>query len=216
MGNQGSELSRVSLLCFLVALFNAWLGETRPESEAPVTLVAPCGWFVECNRFGICHPDLLPIVSLSERLVCEDLRNVQMPQKGTATPVFSHSQTKRICAITFLLFIVACYPIPSRRNHYPSAAGTQAQLFAEIAFVQRNFTRAYELLSQSAKERGSTDQLREFIAKNHSSTYPLFVSATDYEPMPGQDKIMIYLYGENGDERFYYRMVLVGLAENWL
>lgn len=136
-----------------------------------------------------------------------------MPQKRTATLVFSSIQTKRICAIAFLLFIVACYPTPSRRNHSPSSASMQAQLFAETAFVQRNVTNAHKLLSQTAKQRGSADQLKEFIAKNHSSTYPLFVSATDYEPMPGQDKIMIYLYGENGDKRFYYRMVLIGSAE---
>jgi hypothetical protein len=114
-----------------------------------------------------------------------------------------------------LLFpvLVACSPLPTVLNHSPQRAAEEAQRFAEVAFVDRDFRKAYGLLSESGKGHGSAELFEEFIAKEHQSAFPLFVKATDYEPVPGQKRINIYIYGENGGEKFYYRVITVGVKE---
>jgi hypothetical protein len=92
-------------------------------------------------------------------------------------------------------------------------ASEQAQRFAQLAFVDRDFGKAYELLSESGKSRGSAEQFREFIVMKHPSVFPLFVNATDYEPIPGQNKMSIYVYGENRGDRFYYQLIMEGVQE---
>jgi hypothetical protein len=121
----------------------------------------------------------------------------------------------KVITATFLVLstLVACSPVPIRLNHSPSMASEQAQRFAELAFVERDFGKAYELLSESGKSRGSAEQFGEFVVKKHPSVFPLFVNATDYEPIPGQNKMGIYLYGENGSDTFYYQMIMVGVQE---
>lgn len=93
-------------------------------------------------------------------------------------------------------------------------AGEQAQHFAEVAFVEREVSKAYGLLSESGKSYGSAKQFRELINNKHPSAFPSFVTATDYEPVPGQTKVNIYIYGENGSEKFYYRMITEGSQES--
>jgi hypothetical protein len=121
----------------------------------------------------------------------------------------------KVITASFLVLstLVACSPVPTLLNHSPSMAREQAQRFAELAFVERDFGKAYELLSESGKSRGSTEQFREFIVKKHPSVFPLFVNTTDYEPIPGQNKMSIYVYGENGSDRFYYQLIMVGVQE---
>lgn len=92
-------------------------------------------------------------------------------------------------------------------------AAEEAQRFAEVAFVDRDFRKAYELLAESGKGLGSAELFKEFIVKNHHSAFPLFVKTTDYEPVPGKKRINIYVYGENGAEKFYYRVITVGVQE---
>lgn len=108
---------------------------------------------------------------------------------------------------------VACSRFAASLSHSPSIAGEQAQRFAEVAFVQRDFSKAYGLLAESGKSYGSAEQFREFINQKHPSAFPSFVTATAYEPVPGQTKINIYIYGENGSEKFYYRMITEGSQE---
>jgi hypothetical protein len=93
-------------------------------------------------------------------------------------------------------------------------AGREAQRFAEVAFLGRDFDKAYESLSESGRQFGSAEQFKEFIIKKHPTAFPSFVNTTDYEPVPGQSKINVYLYGENGTEKFYYRMIMEGSQDS--
>jgi hypothetical protein len=47
----------------------------------------------------------------------------------------------------------------------------------------------------------------------HPGAYPKNVKATEYEPMPGEKAIYIFLLGDNSGERFYYRLILEGTAK---
>lgn len=48
----------------------------------------------------------------------------------------------------------------------------------------------------------------------HPKTFPSRVSATEYEPMPGQKSMLIYLQGSGSGEEFYYRLVMAGDASS--
>ena len=92
------------------------------------------------------------------------------------------------------------------------AAG-KAQQFADVAFVKRDFEAAYPLLSQNLRASITMNQFKDVVSKMHVSEYPLFVRATDYEPLMGKKAMNIYLTGDAENGRFYYRFVMEGTQE---
>jgi hypothetical protein len=40
--------------------------------------------------------------------------------------------------------------------------------------------------------------------------YPISLTAEEFEPMPGQKGMNIFLYGENESEKFFYRLTMEG------
>jgi len=104
------------------------------------------------------------------------------------------------------LFFTGCTRSNDRQS--PPFLAEQALKFAQIAFVVKDFDKAYDLLSESGKQFGSVEQFRALIEKKHPSVYPLSVKLTDYEPLPEQKGMIVYAYGENGTERFYYRLIM--------
>jgi hypothetical protein len=58
-----------------------------------------------------------------------------------------------------------------------------------------------------------------FLSKRLTTLWPFtqFIShplmATDFEPMPGQTAMSIYLTGKNDNEDFYYRLVMQGTTQ---
>jgi len=98
-------------------------------------------------------------------------------------------------------------------NHQPAMAGRKAQQFADAAFVERNSSAAYSLLSQNTRSSLSLDQFKDVVSKMHPSQYPSSVQAIEYEPLMGQKAMNIYLLGGDNDEKFYYRFVMEGTQE---
>lgn len=121
----------------------------------------------------------------------------------------------RRCLAGWLLAVAlpSCSPTPIALNHSPQMASNQAERFAETALVRRDIHKAYELLSDSGKNRVSEGQLKNFIVGKHPTTFPLFFTATGFRPVPGKRLMEIYLLGKNGDEEFYYRFLMEGVIE---
>lgn len=92
-------------------------------------------------------------------------------------------------------------------------AARQAELFAQTAFIERNLTSAYRLLSANARSDVPFERFRDEILKMHEGKYPASVKAVEFERIPGQKEMNIYLVGEAGDENFYYRFVMDGTLE---
>jgi hypothetical protein len=111
-----------------------------------------------------------------------------------------------------LLTLAGCLQV-NKFAHEPSMAAAQAQRFAHTAFIERNSSAAYGLLSADTKAHMSLDQFKDSLSKMHPSQYPSSIQATDYEPLPGQKGMNIYLSGASGIERFYYRIVMEGTKE---
>jgi hypothetical protein len=87
-------------------------------------------------------------------------------------------------------------------------AALGAVSFAKESFIDLNQPVAYGLLSEGMQRRLSEDQFINLVAEMHPKAFPRVVTATEYEPVPGQDAVNIFLYGENGDKKFHYRLTM--------
>jgi len=97
-------------------------------------------------------------------------------------------------------------------SHDEQAAAAAATQFAQTTFVKRDYASAHNLLSRAAQKQIPLDKLTEAIAKMHPKSYPARVVATEFEPVPGQRGMYIYLKGDGDGEEFYYRLVVEGDA----
>jgi hypothetical protein len=97
-------------------------------------------------------------------------------------------------------------------DHDQSVAAARAVEFAELAFVQGAAERSHALLADDAKKMTSVAALGDLLRRIHPKARPLSVRATEFEPVPGQKLMNIFLRGENGDELFFYRVTMSGTA----
>jgi hypothetical protein len=115
-------------------------------------------------------------------------------------------------AVYILCTIAALSACAEKIDHDPASAGAKAEEFARIAFVERDFDRSYELLAVGTRRYVSLEKHREVIGRLHPRGYPRAVKAGEFEPMPGEKAIYVFVTGENGGERFYYRLTMEGSA----
>ena len=101
---------------------------------------------------------------------------------------------------------------PKPIQHDENMAAKRAVEFARVVLIDKNLERGYELLSDSGKRHVPLDKFKQTILSMNARGYPSRVTATDYEPMPGEHAIYIFLRGQNGDEQFNYRITLEGTA----
>lgn len=95
-------------------------------------------------------------------------------------------------------------------NHDPTSAAKKAEEFAQLAFVKQDVETGYGLLADGTKRYVSREQFKAVLAKLHPKGFPKTVTALEYEPMPGEKAIFIFLTGENSGEHFYYRLTMEG------
>ena len=90
-----------------------------------------------------------------------------------------------------------------------SAAATASQA-ANLAFVRADMAAAHALLAPQMQQALPAEKLLDAVAKLHPTQRPAEVSAIEFEPLPGQAGMNIYLKGTGGNEEFYYRFLMVG------
>lgn len=95
-------------------------------------------------------------------------------------------------------------------SHDPAVAARGAVEYGMTAFVAGDADRSYALLSDEIKTTTAPEKYREILTGLHPASRPLSLTATEFEPVPGQELIQIFLHGENGPERFHYRVVMQG------
>jgi hypothetical protein len=111
--------------------------------------------------------------------------------------------------LMLLLSVAGC---SEKIKHDETLAGTQAVEFARMAIVQQDFERSYQLLSDAAKRYVPLDKFKQALIRMHPNNHPIKIKATEYEPMPGEKAIYIYLVGDNSGEAFYYTLTMEGTA----
>ena len=111
-----------------------------------------------------------------------------------------------------LLFMVWAIGCSKPIQHDENMAAKRAVEFARVVLIDKNFERGYELLSDGGKRHVPLDKFKQTILSMNARGYPSRVTATDYEPMPGEQAIYIFLRGQSGDEQIQYRITLEGTA----
>ena len=113
------------------------------------------------------------------------------------------------CPIVFAVGLMGCM---ETINHDASSAGKKAEEFAQVAFVKQEVENGYGLLADGTKRYVSLEQFKAVLSKLHPKGFPKTVTALEYEPMPGEKAIFIFLTGENSGQHFYYRLTMEGTA----
>jgi hypothetical protein len=128
----------------------------------------------------------------------------------------THALTERasLLAYRFCLFIFAAAFIGcmEKIRHDEVSARKKAEEFARVVFVKQDFENGYGLLADGTKRYVSLEQFKTVLTKLHPKAFPRTVTALEYEPMPGEKAIYIFLSGENSGEHFYYRLTMEGTA----
>lgn len=118
---------------------------------------------------------------------------------------------KLVLYSAMLLLVVGCKGKREVGRDERNMAFDRALDFAEVAFFQRDYVKAYLLVSEDSK--ATFEEFSSGIDKMHPKGFPTAVRATEYEPVPGEEKINIFLHGKGDDEEFYYRFVMEGTKE---
>ena len=93
-------------------------------------------------------------------------------------------------------------------QHDENLAAKRAIEFAQAALVNKNLDKAYELLSAGGKRHISLDKFKEAVTRLHPRGFPAKVTAKEYQPMPGEKALWIYLTGQNAEDQFQYRLIM--------
>jgi hypothetical protein len=111
-----------------------------------------------------------------------------------------------------LVFAVGAMSCMETINHDESSVRKKAEEFARVAFVKQDVENGYALLADGTKRYVSQEQFKAVLSKLHPKAFPKTVTALEYEPMPGEKAIYVFLTGENSGEHFYYRLTMEGTA----
>jgi hypothetical protein len=98
-------------------------------------------------------------------------------------------------------------------RHDERVAADRAEEFLTHAVVKQDFVAAYQMLSESGKNNVSQTALVDIVRKQHPNGYPASVRAIEFEAVPGQPAVQVFLLGETDSEKFYYRVPLVGTVD---
>ena len=118
---------------------------------------------------------------------------------------------KLVLYSAMVLLVIGCRDKTKVGRDERNTAFDIALNFAEAAFFQRDYGKAYLLVSEDCN--ATFEEFSSGIEKIHPKGFPTAVRATEYEPVPGEEKIKIFLHGRGDDEEFYYRFVMQGTKE---
>ena len=110
-------------------------------------------------------------------------------------------------ALTLLGTLVGCVQV---LRHDQEIAAQKATAFLTAAVVRQDYEAAYQMVREEDRPTVSQAGFTEAVKASHPSGFPTEVRAMEYEPVPGQAAIQIFLVGKNDKETFYYRVPLVG------
>lgn len=134
------------------------------------------------------------------------------PSKGPMKNSSAFRRNAKYNAYDLFVLAIGLIGCAESFKHDEVLAGKRAVEFAQVTFVKQDFDNGYALLSDAAKRYVSREKFKETVSRLHPRTNPKSVAATEYEPMPGEKAIYIFLLGENAGERFHYRLTMEGTA----
>jgi hypothetical protein len=115
----------------------------------------------------------------------------------------------RLTALVFIAVLIGC---KGSIQHDEVSATKTALQFGRDAFVSQDSENAYALLSDSAKRYVTRETFKESLLKWHPKGFPIDVTLTEYQPVPGEKLMHVYLSGETPRGRFNYQLTMEGDA----
>ena len=97
-------------------------------------------------------------------------------------------------------------------EHDEALAAKRAVEFAEVSFVKQDLEKGYGLLSDAARRYVPLEKFKETVSRLNPSGRATNVTATEYEPMPGEKAIYIYVNLKNSDGQVAYTITMEGTA----
>jgi hypothetical protein len=113
----------------------------------------------------------------------------------------------RFCALMVALSALAA-SCAETIKHDEKLAGRRAIEFAQAVLINKNFDKGYELLADGGKRHIPAEKFIESMQRLHPRGFPTRVTAKEYEPMPGENAMWIYLVGQNSEDQFQYRVTV--------
>ena len=107
--------------------------------------------------------------------------------------------------LTLVALVTSC---AESTQHDENLAAKRAIEFAQVTLVDKNFDKGYELLAAGGKRHVSLDKFKETVTRLHPRGFPTKVTAKEYQPMPGEKALWIYLTGQNAEDQFQYRLIM--------
>jgi hypothetical protein len=96
-------------------------------------------------------------------------------------------------------------------QHDANKARIVAETFSEQAFIKRDYANALKLLRSDRANDFTASSLQTFVESMHpEGIFPEKLSAAEYEVVPGQRIVNIYLRGTINAADQYYLIVVVG------
>jgi len=93
-------------------------------------------------------------------------------------------------------------------QHDENLAAKRAIEFAQATLIDKNLDQGYQLLAAGGKRHVSLDKFKETVTRLHPRGFPSKVTAKEYQPMPGEKALWIYLAGQNAEDQFQYRLIM--------
>ena len=121
-----------------------------------------------------------------------------------------NTAVRNCIALALFTFTMACKA--QVLHHDEDVAAAKATAFVTAAVVKQDWDAAYMMMREEDRRTVALARFTEVMKTAHPSGFPTEVHATEFEPVPGQPAIQIFLEGRNGKERFYYRVPLVGTS----
>ena len=117
---------------------------------------------------------------------------------------------KNVIHISLILLFIGCSV--NLIVHDETIAAKKAEEFGEVVFVRGETEEGYGLLASQVRRSVPLQDFEDIIRQMHPKTAPTFIKATEYEKMPEQRAMTIYLFGKRESEEFHYRLVMLGTA----
>lgn len=115
---------------------------------------------------------------------------------------------KKLLALLLLTVTAGCFYRATRQS--PIMAATSASEFAQAAFVEHDVDKAFNMLHPDFHAITTKEEFTRVLTAMNKPTSPGAIVATDYEPIPGEEGMNIYIRGESDRETFYYRIPMKG------
>lgn len=112
---------------------------------------------------------------------------------------------------TYSLMLALCVLVAGcaeSTKHDENLAAKRAIEFAQVTLINKNLDKGYELLAAGGKRHISLDKFKETVTRLHPRGFPTKITAKEYQPMPGEKALWIYLTGQNGEDQFQYRLTM--------